>query len=227
MTSTPDKEGDGGIGVPFDAMGRPDAGVRSGAAGRMATSCPAVAGGTDRDAAQGAAQGFPRTARLLHATEFSTLFRMRPLKRSEHFVVYARPRERASVPPERVSRPAAEVTGQAVATTMAEPAPAANAAPGDSAAVLPGRMGLVLGRKSAPRAATRNMVRRALRETFRQRRAEYEGWDLLIRMHARFDKQRFPGAASPALKRACRAEVGALLDEARRHVARRRTALAP
>ncbi|MGI4858851.1 MAG: ribonuclease P protein component [Janthinobacterium lividum] len=164
-----------------------------------------------------ATHGFPRTARLLHAAEFSTLFRMRPLKRSEHFVVYARPRERGSMLPERGAEPATPPVGPAAGVPGASADPAA----------LPGRMGLVLGKKAAPRAATRNMVRRALRETFRQRKAEYEGWDLLIRMHLRFDKQRFPGAASPALKRACRAEVGALLDEASRHVARRRPALAP
>lgn len=144
-------------------------------------------------------QGFPRAARLLKAGEFTILFRMRPIRRSEHFVVYMRPREapESSVKSSASSEAACAVT-------------------------LPGRMGLVLGRKSAPRAATRNMVRRALRETFRMRRAEFEGWDVLIRMHQRFDKQRFPGAASPALKRACRAEVTALLDEVGRQIGRRR-----
>ncbi len=136
-------------------------------------------------------QGFPRTVRLLKAAEFSTLFRMRPIKRSEHFVLYARLRD-AETP----------------------------TAPG---VPLPGRMGLVLGKKFAPRAATRNMLRRALRETFRMRRAQFDGWDVLIRLNLRFDKQRFPGAAAPALKRVCRAEVIALLDDAARQIARRRS----
>ncbi|WP_432422285.1 ribonuclease P protein component [Robbsia betulipollinis] len=167
---------------------------------------------------RGSPEGFPRTARLLSAAEFSTMFRMRPLKRSEHFVVYARPREKEGMHREHGVEPVAPASPPSSSST--EGTVAAVLAP----AALPGRMGLVLGKKAAPRAATRNMVRRALRETFRQRKADYDGWDLLIRLHLRFDRQRFPGAASPALKRACRAEVVALLDEARRHVARRRTA---
>lgn len=160
----------------------------------VAKPCDQLAVGSNRAVPEGS-KSFPRTARLLQAEEFSVLFRMRPIKRSEHFVVYARPR----IDPN------------------AEPSLAV------ASARLPGRMGLVLGKKFAPRAATRNMLRRALRETFRLRREKYEGWDLLIRLNLRFDKQRFPGAAAPALKRACRAEVTALLDEAARHIARRRT----
>lgn len=164
----------------------------------MSRGLPSEVGGTPREplvvlsnrAVREGSQSFPRTARLLKAAEFSTLFRMRPLKRSEHFVVYARPRERA------------------VATEPTAP--------------LPGRMGLVLGKKFAPRAATRNMLRRALREAFRLRREDFAGWDVMIRLHLRFDKKRFPGAAAPALKRVCRAEVMALLDDAARHIARRR-----
>ncbi len=159
-------------------------------------------------------QGFPRTARLLKADEFATLFRMRPLRRSEHFVVYAR--ERLAGPP-AASLPAVSPS----AAPLPGASPLSASVPQGS---LVGRMGLVLGKKSAPRAATRNMVRRAVRETFRARRVEYDGWDLLIRMHARFDKQRFPGAASPGLKRVCRAEVIALLDEASRQIARRKGA---
>ena len=79
---------------------------------------------------------------------------------------------------------------------------------------------MVLGKKFAARAATRNMIRRALRETFRLRAAKFAGWDVLIRLNLRFDKKLFPGAASPSLKRVCRAEIVALLEEAARQIAR-------
>ena len=197
-------------------------------------------------AVQEGSQSFPRTARLLRADEFATMFRMRPLKRSEHFVIYARPRD-VPVPPVAdtaavVSAPVTAVGSDAIPAVVADPlmhapcnvpdevaatqvaaAPVANVALG-AVCELPGRMGLVLGKKFAARAATRNMMRRALRETFRLQVGRFAGWDVLIRLNLRFDKKRFPGAASPALKRTCRAEIVALLDEAARQIARARRA---
>ncbi len=59
---------------------------------------------------------FPKAARLLKTDEFSSVFRLRPWRRTAHFVVYGRP------------------TGNEA------------------------RLGLVIGKKYAPRAATRNLV---------------------------------------------------------------------
>ena len=122
---------------------------------------------------------FPKAARLLKTDEFSSVFRLRPWRRTAHFVVYARP------------------TGNDA------------------------RLGLVIGKKYAPRAVTRNLVRRLAREVFRLRRAEYGGWDVLLRLHTRFDKKAMPGASSPPLKALCRSEIEALLDKAAREIARR------
>lgn len=177
-----------------------------------AVSCGGLTVMSERAVREGS-QGFPRTVRLLKAAEFSTLFRMRPIKRSEHFVLYARLRD----------ADAAVAASTATPPKTVAPATSAETSSPSTAAGLPGRMGLVLGKKFAPRAATRNMLRRALRETFRMRRAQFDGWDVLIRLNLRFDKQRFPGAAAPALKRVCRAEVIALLDDAARQIARRRS----
>jgi ribonuclease P protein component len=124
---------------------------------------------------------FPKAARLLKTDEFSSVFRLRPWRRSAHFVVYARP------------------TGHEA------------------------RLGLVIGKKFAPRAATRNLVRRIAREAFRLRRAEFGGWDILLRLHARFDKKAFPSAASPPLKALCRAEIEELLGKTAREIARRQS----
>ena len=122
---------------------------------------------------------FPKAARLLKTDEFSSVFRLRPWRRSAHFVVYGRP------------------TGNDA------------------------RLGLVIGKKYAPRAVTRNLVRRLAREAFRLRRAEFGGWDVLLRLHTRFDKKAMPGASSPPLKALCRSEIEALLDKAAREIARR------
>jgi ribonuclease P protein component len=122
---------------------------------------------------------FPKAARLLKTDEFSSVFRLRPWRRTAHFVVYGRP------------------TGNEA------------------------RLGLVIGKKYAPRAATRNLVRRIAREAFRLRRAEFGGWDVLLRLHTRFDKKALPSASSPLLRALCRSEIEALLDKAAREVTRR------
>jgi ribonuclease P protein component len=161
-------------------------------------------------------QGFPRTARLLKADEFATLFRMRPLKRSEHFVVYARPRALPVALSPALADGTAEssvaasgnVTGEIAAGPVVKVSEPASTFSADAIlpapSVLPGRMGLVLGKKFAARL----------------RAAKFAGWDVLIRLNLRFDKKRFPGAASPSLKRVCRSEIVALLDEAARQIAR-------
>ena len=122
---------------------------------------------------------FPKAARLLKTDEFSSVFRLRPWRRTPHFVVYGRP------------------TGNDA------------------------RLGLVIGKKYAPRAATRNLVRRLAREAFRLRRAEFGGWDVLLRLHTRFDKKALPSASSPPLRALCRSEIEALLDKAAREIIRR------
>jgi ribonuclease P protein component len=122
---------------------------------------------------------FPKAARLLKTDEFSSVFRLRPWRRTAHFVVYGRP------------------TGNDA------------------------RLGLVIGKKYAPRAATRNLVRRLAREAFRLRRAEFGGWDVLLRLHTRFDKKALPSASSPPLRALCRSEIEALLDKAAREIVRR------
>ncbi len=70
-------------------------------------------------------------------------------------------------------------------------------------------------------------MKRIAREAFRLRRAEFGGWDILLRLHARFDKTAFPSAASPPLKTLCRTEIEELLDKAAREIARRESAPVP
>jgi len=83
------------------------------------------------------------------------------------------------------------------------------------------RLGLVIGKKQAPRAVTRNLVKRIAREAFRTRRADFDGFDLLLRLHARFDPRALPSASSPALRALCGDEIGALLGRAAREICKR------
>ena len=127
---------------------------------------------------------FPKAARLLKTDEFSSVFRLRPWRRTAHFVVYARP------------------TGNDA------------------------RLGLVTGKKFAPRAATRNLVRRIAREAFRLRRNDFGGWDVLLRLSTRFDKAAYPSAVSVPLKALVRAEIDTLFDKVAREIVRRESAAA-
>jgi ribonuclease P protein component len=128
---------------------------------------------------------FPKAARLLKTDEYSSVFRLRPWRRSPHFVLYGKP------------------TGNEA------------------------RLGLVIGKKHAPRAVTRNLIKRLAREAFRLRRAELGGWDILLRLHTKIDRKAMPSAKSPPLRTLCRDEIDMLLDRAVREAARRTAMAAP
>ncbi|AEI78991.1 ribonuclease P protein component RnpA [Cupriavidus necator N-1] len=117
------------------------------------------------------AHAFPKAARLTKTDEFSSVFALRPRRRSPHFVLYVRANDR----PE-------------------------------------GRLGVVVGKKFAPRAAERNLVKRMARELFRQRREHLAGRDVLLRLQAKFPRAEF--ATRAAVRRACAAEIASLLDVA-------------
>ncbi|WP_317925068.1 MULTISPECIES: ribonuclease P protein component [unclassified Cupriavidus] len=117
------------------------------------------------------AHAFPKAARLTKTDEFSSVFALRPRRRSTHFVLYVR------------------------ANGLAE-----------------ARLGVVVGKKFAPRAAERNLVKRMARELFRQRRDQLSGRDVLLRLQAKFPRAEF--ATRAAVRRACAAEIASLLEVA-------------
>lgn len=114
---------------------------------------------------------FPKAARLTKTDEFSSVFALRPRRRSTHFVLYVR------------------ANGQAQA-----------------------RLGIVVGKKFAPRAAERNLVKRMVRELFRSRQAQFAGRDILLRLQAKFPRAEFTSRV--AIRKACHAELSGLLDVA-------------
>ncbi|WP_404993622.1 ribonuclease P protein component [Cupriavidus pauculus] len=116
---------------------------------------------------------FPKAARLTKTDEFSSVFALRPRRRSTHFVLYVR------------------ANGQEQS-----------------------RLGIVVGKKFAPRAAERNLVKRMVRELFRSRQAQFAGRDILLRLQAKFARADF--ASRTAIRRACLAELSGLLDVAAR-----------
>lgn len=73
------------------------------------------------------AGSFERTRRIVKTDEFSSVFRLRPIFKTDHLVLYAKPNSLSHA-----------------------------------------RLGVVAAKRLAPRAVTRNAVKRAVREGFRQ-----------------------------------------------------------
>jgi ribonuclease P protein component len=75
-------------------------------------------------------------------------------------------------------------------------------------------LALVVPKRHAKRAATRNLVKRQMREAVRGRCAEWAGRQVLIRQRSAFSPQQFHSAASNTLRAAVRSELDALFAQA-------------
>jgi ribonuclease P protein component len=106
---------------------------------------------------------FARGRRIVKTDEFSSVFRLRPVYRTAHFVLYTRP----------------------------------NALPS-------ARLGVVAAKRLAPRAVTRNTIKRATREAFRV--AELPCIDCIVRLSKPVNTKQGP-ATTVQLKGTLRAEL--------------------
>jgi len=74
-------------------------------------------------------------------------------------------------------------------------------------------VGLVVPKRHARRSVTRQLLKRQIRAAFAERPGMPPGlW--VVRLRSPFDRQKFPSAASDALRQAARAELAQLLDRA-------------
>lgn len=121
---------------------------------------------------------YPKAYRLRKTDEFSSVFALRPVQHSRHFVMHLRDND-----------------------------------------LKLGRLGVVVGKKFAPRAAERNLVKRQVRELFRLRQAALAGVDVVIRMHGKFPRAEYPSRTKLRLQ--CRKELERLLDSAAQRVCSR------
>ena len=112
---------------------------------------------------------FERARRIVKTDEFSSVFRLKPVARTDHLVLYATPNQ------------------------------------------LPfARLGVVVAKRLAPRAVTRNTVKRAVREGFRQNpRLRECGLDCVVRLSKALNSKSDP-ACTDALQSVLHLEVQAL-----------------
>jgi ribonuclease P protein component len=112
-------------------------------------------------------KAYARDRRIVKTDEFSSVFRLRPIQRTAHFVLYARANQLAKA-----------------------------------------RLGVVVAKRFAPRAVTRNAVKRATRELFRQ--SVLPAVDCIIRLSKPVNVKSGP-AITTNLKTALRVELTQLL----------------
>jgi ribonuclease P protein component len=75
-------------------------------------------------------------------------------------------------------------------------------------------LALIVPKRHAKRAATRNLVKRQMREVMHRRLADWAGRQVLIRQRGPFAPKQFPSAASDALRQAVRGELDQLFAQA-------------
>ncbi len=107
--------------------------------------------------------GYARDRRIVKTDEFSSVFRLRPVQRTAHFVLYTRSNELAHA-----------------------------------------RLGVVVAKRFAPRAVTRNTIKRITRELFRQ--AALPALDCIVRLSKPVNTKAGP-ATNAALKAVLRVEL--------------------
>jgi ribonuclease P protein component len=112
-------------------------------------------------------EDYSRARRIVKTDEFSSVFRLRPVQRTAHFVLYAR-----------------------------------------SNALSHARLGIVAAKRFAPRAVTRNTIKRITRELFRQ--SVLPPIDCIVRLSRPVNSKAEP-ASTARLKAELRSELIQLL----------------
>ena len=153
--------------------------------------------------------------RLVRSVDFERVLRTPSRARTIHFALHHladRPSIRA--------RPAPAPAGDELSTAGA---PEKSALVDDSLSSGPGTLwlGAVVPKRHARRSVTRSLLKRQIRVCVADRSDALEGGLWVVRLRAPFDRQRFPSAASCALKAAARRELQLLLADAARRVDRR------
>ena len=111
-------------------------------------------------------QHYPRDRRIVKTDEFSSVFRLRPVHRTPHFVLYLCPNQLPQA-----------------------------------------RLGVVAAKRFAPRAVTRNTIKRMTRELFRQ--TALPAMDCIVRLSKPVNTKKGP-ATNVALRVMLRAELARL-----------------
>jgi len=158
--------------------------------------------------------------RILRSADFQRVLAVQPRSRSTHFVAHHLAVEPSMpVKPQRRADPAELSTGGAPSCPPAvDDAPAVALVltpPAAPAAQQLGQwLGLVVPKKHARRAVTRNLIKREMRAIMASAGAVLPAGLWVLRLKAPFDRQAYPSPASTPLQHAAREELQLLLQRA-------------
>jgi ribonuclease P protein component len=138
--------------------------------------------------------------RLLHRTDFERLLAVPPCSRSAHFAVHH--------VPARPNSPRSD----GVDKLCTDDAPDLRTSVDNI--VVGHWLGSVIPKRHAPRAVTRNLLRRQVRAAMQRHQNGLRAGLWLVRLRRPFDQTLFVSAASTALRRAAAAELDRLLRRA-------------
>lgn len=148
---------------------------------------------------------------LTASARFEAAMGQRPCARSLHFSVHF-------LPPAKLST---EAVGGASTPVDDLPSPqsalCASKRDGGNAALA---LGMVVPKRHARRAVTRNLIKRQMRAQVRERLPDLPGGEWVLRLRAGIDRKAYPSAASESLQQILRGELDGLLREALRRIRR-------
>jgi ribonuclease P protein component len=136
-------------------------------------------------------------APLVQSADFQRVLAAPMKARSEHFAVHhllASPADRRKVVPDLSTESAPDAV--------------------EIVDNLPHWLGMVVPKRHAKRAVTRNLVKRQMRALFAAQLPVLPGGLWILRLRRPLDRQQFPSAASDALRSVLRAELTTVLQRA-------------
>jgi ribonuclease P protein component len=150
----------------------------------------------------------PASAALVHlvaSADFERVLRERSRASTAQFAVHHLDAEpiRHPAPPLRARK--LSTTSEPVSEYPVEDSPPAPPSSG------PVWVGAVVPKRHARRAVTRSLLKREIYAAAERHRGRLASGVWIVRLRAPIDRARFPSAASPALRRAVRAELDTLL----------------
>jgi len=147
--------------------------------------------------------------KLQRPADFERVLGRQSRARSAHFALHHLPAD-----PAPSAWHAARLSTAPAELSTGESQPAHNSVEHDPPTVPQGCwVGMVVPKRHARRSVTRQLLKRQIRAAFAAATGMPPGmW--VVRLRSPFDRQKFPSAASDALRQAARAELAQLLDKA-------------
>ena len=146
--------------------------------------------------------------KLQRPVDFERVLGRQSRARSAHFALHHLPAN-----PAPSAWHAARLRTAKAELSTGEPQPVHNPVEQDPPAPEGCWVGIVVPKRHARRSVTRQLLKRQIRAAFAERPGMPPGmW--VVRLRSPFDRQKFPSAASDALRQAARVELAQLLDRA-------------